>query len=111
MNTETLKKLLERELESELDFVSFVEGVSSDEVAERERQLFAFSRRLSGLKNLAKLTPSQDLLLPKIEAFVNRLESLDNSDVLYFWKAKSGNRLWGGWSTDNEILYSLESST
>lgn len=111
MNDQTLKHLIENHLKADLEFLSFTEGVRTEAIKERDRQLFTFSRRLHGLKNLKDPTKGQRVLISEIENFVRRLNELDADVNLFCWKAKAGNRIWGGWCTENEILYSIESRT
>lgn len=111
MNDETLKNLVENHLKVDLEFLSFTEGVKTQAISERDRQLFAFSRRLNGLKQLKVPTKEQSSLIPEIEHFLERLNELNTDVNIFCWKAQVGNRIWGGWCTENEILYIIESHT
>jgi len=81
----------------------------SEDISERQRLLYVFSRRLEHLKGLDALNERQKEMLHEIRNFITQLESISDEEQLYSWNATISGKGWGGWCTGKRIIFAVES--
>ncbi|HEX8371892.1 MAG TPA: hypothetical protein VF585_03860 [Chthoniobacterales bacterium] len=73
----------------------------------RDHLLETFSARLRGAEQQKK----DATFITELRSFVSTLQILDRTDDLYSWQARTAEGLFGGWATEDRIIYMTKANS